>query len=96
LSYLQQVFILFLNRVVILFVAKRTETNQLPSFLRKAKKRILSLLILFLPSLMIGQGPPPLGTSSSFAAVTNTASPQITGNVGTNSDTVTGFGNNKR
>jgi hypothetical protein len=51
------------------------------------------VVILFLPSLMIGKVPQPLGTSSSFAAVTNTGSSQITGNVGTNSGAVTGFGN---
>jgi hypothetical protein len=57
----------------------------------------IAVVILFLPILIFGQ--PNLGTASSFAlfssvgAVTNTGISHVTGNVGTNSGSSTGFGN---
>jgi hypothetical protein len=66
------------------------------------KTRLLSVLvavILFiLPTLNFAQAPP-LGTAANFVlfssigAVTNTGISQLTGNVGTNSGSSTGFGN---
>ena len=66
------------------------------------KTRLLNLLtvviILLIPMLNFGQAPP-LGTAADFVlfttvgAVGNTGTSQITGNVGTNSGAITGFGN---
>ena len=56
------------------------------------------ILLLLLPALNFAQAPP-LGTAAGFVlfattgAVTNTGISQITGNVGTNSGSSTGFGN---
>jgi Ice-binding-like len=64
------------------------------------KNRLLfaALVILFFPSSNFGQAPA-LGTAANFVlfttvgAVTNTGISQITGNIGTNSGSSTGFGN---
>jgi hypothetical protein len=66
---------------------------------KELKKSVLFVLILFSPLAMFGQTPPPLGITSSFVffssvgAVSNTGFSQITGNTGTNSGAVSGFGN---
>lgn len=59
---------------------------------------ITAISLLFFPNINYGQAPN-LGTASSFVlftsigAVTNTGISQLTGNVGTNSGSSTGFGN---
>ena len=59
---------------------------------------LIAVILLLMPALNFAQAPP-LGTAADFVlfttvgAVTNTGISQITGNVGTNSGSSTGFGN---
>ncbi len=59
---------------------------------------LTAVIMFFIPALSFAQAPP-LGTAANFVlfstvgAVTNTGISQITGNVGTNSGSSTGFGN---
>jgi len=59
---------------------------------------LTAVLLLLIPALNFAQAPP-LGTAADFVlfttigAVTNTGISQVTGNVGTNSGSITGFGN---
>jgi hypothetical protein len=63
------------------------------------KNPSLFTLLIFLPTLIFSQTPPPLGTTSSFVlfssvgAITNLGLSQVTGDFGTNSGAVSGFGN---
>lgn len=60
---------------------------------------VIVLLLFLMTTPIFGQTPPPLGVTSNFAlftsngAVTNVGISQITGNVGTNVGSSTGFGN---
>jgi hypothetical protein len=68
----------------------------------KMKKHLLNSLmaglLLLMPTLLLAQAPP-LGTAADFVlftsigAVSNSGISQVTGNVGTNSGSITGFGN---
>jgi hypothetical protein len=64
----------------------------------KLLQAFIAVIMLFIPTLNFAQAPP-LGTAANFVlfssigAVTNTGISQITGNVGTNSGSSTGFGN---
>jgi hypothetical protein len=66
-------------------------------FMKGLIKSVLFVLILFLPTLLFSQTPPPLGITSSFAvftsvgAVTNSGVSPITGDVGTHSGALSGF-----
>ena len=59
---------------------------------------LIAIVLISIPALSFAQAPP-LGTASDFilfstvGAITNTGISQLTGNVGTNSGSVTGFGN---
>ncbi|MEI7726590.1 MAG: ice-binding family protein [Bacteroidota bacterium] len=61
-------------------------------------KALVVVIMLLLPTLNFAQAPP-LGTAANFVlfttvgAVGNTGISQVTGNVGTNSGSITGFGN---
>jgi hypothetical protein len=63
------------------------------------KNSALCLMFLFPPTLILGQTPPSLGAVADFVlfssvgAVTNLGSSQVTGDFGTNSGAVSGFGN---
>jgi hypothetical protein len=61
-------------------------------------KALTAIMLLFIPELNFAQAPP-LGVAANFVlfstvgAVTNTGISQVTGNIGTNSGSSTGFGN---
>ncbi|MCX6248252.1 MAG: ice-binding family protein [Bacteroidetes bacterium] len=64
----------------------------------RVRNTVAALMLLLIPALTFAQAPP-LGTAAGFVlfstvgAVTNSGISQVTGNVGTNSGSSTGFGN---
>lgn len=65
---------------------------------KKSRKQLIVIIIMLLPTLNFAQAPN-LGNTANFVlftsngAVTNTGSSRLTGNVGTNNGSSTGFGN---
>jgi gliding motility-associated-like protein len=66
---------------------------------KNVHKALMALTLLLMPILMFGQTPPTLGVAGTFVlftssgAILNVGQSQITGNVGSNSGSSTGFGN---
>jgi len=61
--------------------------------------KVITITLILIPTVIVGQTPPPLGAASCFVlftsvgATTNGVFSQITGNVGTNDGAFSGFGN---
>ncbi|MFT6278591.1 MAG: hypothetical protein ACJAU0_001413 [Flavobacteriales bacterium] len=65
----------------------------------KTKNLLIAITLFLIPAVIVAQTPPPLGSVDSYVlfssvgAVTNLGVSQITGDMGTNSGAVSGFGN---